>query len=348
MTSSIPTGSPSSTTSGSTRSAGSASTTTSRSLPTIGVARWCGGARARARRPPTPSSKSSTPSPSLPPPPAPGRPASQPREAQEPAIMVPFGPCPTVPAGHGIPAAWLHRRPRARPGGRGARLQADRRLDGHDRRLRQIRPPPRPAGRPSASTPTTSSSSPTRRWTRSAEPTGTRCAPSATSDAAKRFKDARWCLLKRPENLTDQQAATLARLKTAGGEVWRAYTLKEAVRGIFEAGLSLEDVTILIDRLLSPAWPAAGLSRSSASAKRSANTATGSSPRSASGSTKAAPRRSTTRSGSSPAARTGFTPPRPRSRSSCSPAAPSPFTSHTSYTRSGSGDTDHIHAKRAG
>ena len=25
----------------------------------------------------------------------------------EPAIMVPFGPCPTVPAGHGIPAAWI-------------------------------------------------------------------------------------------------------------------------------------------------------------------------------------------------------------------------------------------------
>ena len=46
-------------------------------------------------------------------------------------------------------------------------------------------------------------------------------------------------------------AFTLARLKAAGGEVWRAYTLKEAVRGIFEPGLSLEDVTILIDRLLS-------------------------------------------------------------------------------------------------
>ena len=29
------------------------------------------------------------------------------RQAPEPAIMVPFGPCPIVPAGHGIPAAWL-------------------------------------------------------------------------------------------------------------------------------------------------------------------------------------------------------------------------------------------------
>ena len=42
-------------------------------------------------------------SPSPPPQPA----ASQPRQAPEPAIMVPFGPCPTVPAGHGVPAAWL-------------------------------------------------------------------------------------------------------------------------------------------------------------------------------------------------------------------------------------------------
>jgi len=34
-------------------------------------------------------------------------PARPPRPVPEPAIMVPFGPCPTVPAGHGIPAAWL-------------------------------------------------------------------------------------------------------------------------------------------------------------------------------------------------------------------------------------------------
>jgi transposase len=70
-------------------------------------------------------------------------------------------------------------------------------------------------------------------------------------DAAKRFKDARWSLLKKPEKLTDKQAATLRRIKAAGGEVWRAYTLKEAVRGIFQHDLTLEDVTILIDRLTS-------------------------------------------------------------------------------------------------
>src|SRR5436190_23148733 len=45
--------------------------------------------------------------------------------------------------------------------------------------------------------------------------------------AAKRFKDARWSLLKAPEKLTGQQALTLRRLKATGGEVWRAYTLKE-------------------------------------------------------------------------------------------------------------------------
>ncbi len=70
-------------------------------------------------------------------------------------------------------------------------------------------------------------------------------------DAAKRFKDSRWSLLKAPKNLNHKQAATLRRIKAAGGEVWRGYTLKEASRGIFEHGLSIEDVTALIDRLTS-------------------------------------------------------------------------------------------------
>src|SRR5206468_9016022 len=38
-----------------------------------------------------------------------------------------------------------------------------------------------------------------------------------------------------------------------GGKVWRAYTLKEALRAIFQSGLTIEDVTILIDRFLSRA-----------------------------------------------------------------------------------------------
>jgi transposase len=68
--------------------------------------------------------------------------------------------------------------------------------------------------------------------------------------AARRFKDARWSLLKAPERLTDDQAVTLRRLRAAGGEVWRDYTLKEALRAIFQPGLTLEDVTILIDRFI--------------------------------------------------------------------------------------------------
>ena len=39
------------------------------------------------------------------------------------------------------------------------------------------------------------------------------------SEPAKTFKDARWSLLKNPENLTDRQAATLAAFHAAGGKV---------------------------------------------------------------------------------------------------------------------------------
>jgi len=71
--------------------------------------------------------------------------------------------------------------------------------------------------------------------------------------AARRFKDARWALLKNPANLTAKQAITHRKLKRAGGQVWRAYTLKEALRAIFAPGLDLEDVTVLIDRFISRA-----------------------------------------------------------------------------------------------
>lgn len=74
---------------------------------------------------------------------------------------------------------------------------------------------------------------------------------SGDAEAAKRFKDARWVLLKNPQNLTDRQAATHRELKRAGGEVWRAYQLKEAVRAIFTPALTVADVDLLLDRLLS-------------------------------------------------------------------------------------------------
>jgi len=71
--------------------------------------------------------------------------------------------------------------------------------------------------------------------------------------AAKRFKDARWALLKNPEDHTSTQAATLRKLKNAGGAVWRAYTLKEALRSIFHSALGIIDVQVLLERFISRA-----------------------------------------------------------------------------------------------
>lgn len=72
-------------------------------------------------------------------------------------------------------------------------------------------------------------------------------------DAAKKFKGARWALLKNPTNLTDEQATTLRKLKRRGGDVWRAYTLKEAFREIFAGDLTTDQVAELIDRWISRA-----------------------------------------------------------------------------------------------
>jgi transposase len=72
-------------------------------------------------------------------------------------------------------------------------------------------------------------------------------------EAAKKFKGARWALLKNPTNLTDEQATTLRKLKRRGGDVWRAYTLKEAFREIFAGDLNTDQVAELIDRWISRA-----------------------------------------------------------------------------------------------
>ena len=50
---------------------------------------------------------------------------------------------------------------------------------------------------------------------------------------AKAFKGARWALLKNPEDLTDAQAAQLARIRRTRGGIWRAYEMKEQFRAIF-------------------------------------------------------------------------------------------------------------------
>ena len=168
-------------------------TSTSHSWSTITAARWCGDARGPAKPPRTRSSRElepaarRSPRPSMP---------TQPPELPEPAIMVPFGPMPDSP-----------RRPRhpgrvagARPGARARRSSRAPDCCAPSRWTWLPATPSRSAStlpkRSCASTPITWCSSPTRRSTKSAAPTGTSCARSATSDAAKRFKDSRWCLLK--------------------------------------------------------------------------------------------------------------------------------------------------------
>jgi len=65
---------------------------------------------------------------------------------------------------------------------------------------------------------------------------------------AKRFKGARWVLLKRPDCLTSEQAATLRRLRRHGGAAWRAYQLKESLREVFAGDLTPSETTQLLDR----------------------------------------------------------------------------------------------------
>lgn len=71
--------------------------------------------------------------------------------------------------------------------------------------------------------------------------------------AARRFKGARWCLLKNPTDLNDDQAATLRKLRRRGGDLWRAYTLKEALRAVFAGDLDEAEVAYLLDRFCSRA-----------------------------------------------------------------------------------------------
>ncbi|MGH3447673.1 MAG: ISL3 family transposase, partial [Nocardioidaceae bacterium] len=72
-------------------------------------------------------------------------------------------------------------------------------------------------------------------------------------EAAHRFKGARWALLKNPTDLNDDQAATLRKLKRRGGDLWRAYALKEALRAVFSGDLDPREVATLLDRFCSKA-----------------------------------------------------------------------------------------------
>lgn len=70
---------------------------------------------------------------------------------------------------------------------------------------------------------------------------------------AKRFKGARWALLKNPEDLTGAQAETLARIRRNGGAAWRGYQLKEALREIFAGDLDATETMELLARWCSRA-----------------------------------------------------------------------------------------------
>lgn len=65
---------------------------------------------------------------------------------------------------------------------------------------------------------------------------------------ARDFKGSRWALLKNPEDLTDTQAAQLAKIRRTRGGIWRAYEMKEQFRAIFAGDLDRDDAASLLDR----------------------------------------------------------------------------------------------------
>ncbi len=67
-------------------------------------------------------------------------------------------------------------------------------------------------------------------------------------ETARKYKGARWALLKNPENLTDTQAATLTQIKRNGGEMWRAYQIKETLRAVFSHDVTADEADELLNR----------------------------------------------------------------------------------------------------
>jgi transposase len=70
---------------------------------------------------------------------------------------------------------------------------------------------------------------------------------------ARDFKGARWALLKNPDDLTDRQAAQLAKIKRTRGGIWRAYEMKEQFRAVFAGDLDPADAIDLLDRWIARA-----------------------------------------------------------------------------------------------
>jgi transposase len=184
-----------------------------------------------------------------PPPEDPPTRAGQPSWEPVPAIMVPFGPCPTVPAGHGIQGAWLTGGIELDPSlvARASRLSAVS-MDmtgGYAASVRQHAPQAEIVidNYHVVQLATKALDEVRREHWNELRATG-------EPGAAKEFKDARWSLLKNPEDLTDRQTATLAALTATRGKLARAWALKEMVREIFKPRLTVAAVAKLIDRLL--------------------------------------------------------------------------------------------------
>jgi transposase len=180
--------------------------------------------------------------------PAPER-AKPPRQPPEPAIMVPFGPCLTVPAGYGIPGAWLEPDRELEPTifARASKLRAVS-MDmtgGYAKSVREHAPQAVICiDNYHVVQLATKALDEVRRehWNELRR--------AGEADAAKQFKHDRWALLRNPDDLTDQQAATLAAIRAGGGKTARAWAMKEMVRAIFAPGLTVEAVAELLDRLL--------------------------------------------------------------------------------------------------
>jgi transposase len=167
-----------------------------------------------------------------------------------PAIMVPFGPCPTVPAGEGIPAAWLEPGIELAPQlvARASRLNAVS-MDmtgGYAKSVRDHAPQATIViDNYHVVALATKALDEVRRehWNELRH--------AGQADVAKQFKADRWALLKNPDDLTEHQAAVLAAIRQGGGKLARAWAMKEMVREIFKPGLTATAVERLIDRLLS-------------------------------------------------------------------------------------------------
>ena len=166
-----------------------------------------------------------------------------------PAIMVPFGPAPIVPAGEGIPAVWLEADSELDPAifARASRLTAVS-MDmtgGYAKSVRERAPQ---AEIVIDNYHVVQLATKALDEVRRAHWNELRAAGDTV--AAKTFKHDRWALLKNPGDLSEQQAAVLQQIQAGGGKVARAWAMKEMVRAIFAKGLSVEAVSELLDRLL--------------------------------------------------------------------------------------------------